>query len=86
MARDASAWHDVPVHRMRAIREEKLSRPEMLKGRSRRWIAAFEPFYSTKRRGLGMGLSFSRSIVEQRGGRLRVVPHDGPGTTFCFTV
>jgi PAS domain S-box-containing protein len=46
----------------------------------------FDAFYTTKRSGLGMGLSISRSIVEQHGGRLRVVPTDGPGTTFEFTV
>ena len=46
----------------------------------------FEAFYTTKRSGMGMGLSISRTIVEQHGGRLRVVPTDGPGTTFEFTV
>ena len=46
----------------------------------------FEAFYSTKRGGMGMGLSISRSIVENHGGRLYALPSDGPGATFQFTV
>jgi PAS domain S-box-containing protein len=46
----------------------------------------FQPFYSTKRDGMGMGLSVSRSIVERHEGRLWVEPNDGPGATFAFSI
>lgn len=46
----------------------------------------FDAFYSTKHAGMGMGLSISRSIVQNHGGRLWAAANDGPGTTFQFTV
>jgi C4-dicarboxylate-specific signal transduction histidine kinase len=46
----------------------------------------FEPFYTTKVQGIGMGLTISRSIIEAHGGRLWAVANDGPGSTFCFTL
>jgi signal transduction histidine kinase len=46
----------------------------------------FDAFYTTKSGGMGMGLSISRSIVQNHGGRLWAVANEGPGTTLQFTV
>jgi C4-dicarboxylate-specific signal transduction histidine kinase len=46
----------------------------------------FEPFYTTKPGGMGMGLSISRSILQAHGGRLWVAAKDGPGTIFHLSL
>jgi NO-binding membrane sensor protein with MHYT domain len=46
----------------------------------------FDPFYTTKSGGMGMGLSICRSIVEAHGGRIWTSSTTRPGVTFQFTL
>lgn len=46
----------------------------------------FESLYTTKNEGLGIGLSISRSIVEEHGGRLWADPDSDQGSIFQFTL
>src|SRR5579864_2240832 len=46
----------------------------------------FQPFYTTKGGGMGIGLSVSRSIIESHHGRLWATLNDGPGAAFSFSI
>lgn len=46
----------------------------------------FDPFYSTKSEGMGLGLSISRAIVETHGGRLWIEPESRRGSVFHISL
>lgn len=46
----------------------------------------FDAFYTTKHDGLGLGLSISRTIVEEHGGKLWATPNKDQGATFRFSL
>lgn len=46
----------------------------------------FQPFFTTKPNGMGLGLSVSRSIIESQGGQLWATPNPDRGMSFQFTL
>lgn len=48
------------------------------------WENVFEPFYTTKASGIGLGLAIARKIIEQHQGAIRVKSRDGQGS--CFEI
>jgi C4-dicarboxylate-specific signal transduction histidine kinase len=56
------------------------------RGREKDLRRAFEPFYTTKPGGLGIGLAVSRRIIQTHGGVLIATPNAEHGATFRFTI
>ncbi|HEU0185772.1 MAG TPA: ATP-binding protein [Blastocatellia bacterium] len=49
-------------------------------------VQIFEPYYSTKDTGIGLGLPLTKKIIEEHGGRINVESGPGRGTTFTVTL
>src|SRR5436853_7928894 len=45
-----------------------------------------QPFVTTKRQGMGVGLSISHSLVQHHGGQMRAEANTGGGTVLCFSL
>ncbi|MDZ7790202.1 MAG: ATP-binding protein [Xanthomonadales bacterium] len=46
----------------------------------------FDPFVSTRKQGLGIGLSLCRSVIDRHKGELWLEDPKGPGASFCFSL
>ena len=46
----------------------------------------FQPLVTTKKQGMGVGLSICRTIIEAHGGKISVEANPAGGTTFCVTL
>lgn len=46
----------------------------------------FEPYYSTKETGIGLGLPLTKKLIEDHGGEIKVSSEIGKGTTFTITL
>lgn len=44
----------------------------------------FKPFYTTKKKGMGLGLSLCRGMIEKHGGKIQAISQEGEGS--CFIV
>ena len=46
----------------------------------------FEPLFTTKAKGTGLGLTICRQIAERHGGTIELQDHESPGAVFCVKI
>jgi PAS domain S-box-containing protein len=72
----STTWSDEPAGARLVVSDSGVGMPSDVAAR------VFEPFYTTKAEGLGLGLYVTRTIVEQHGGQINVQSTLGKGTAF----
>ncbi len=86
-ARQAGGSGEVAVKIERKHDRYKVSVSDRGKGVGARELArVFEPFYTTKTAGSGLGLAVARKIVEDHGGEISMESVEGEGTTVIITL
>jgi C4-dicarboxylate-specific signal transduction histidine kinase len=84
---ECGADHRVVVVRtLRGSRDVQLAVEDEGNGLGNSASRVFEPFYTTKPAGMGMGLSIARSIVVAHGGTISAINNPVRGATFSFTL
>jgi two-component system, LuxR family, sensor kinase FixL len=76
----------VVVRTLKGSREVQLAVEDAGNGLGNSGSRVFEPFYTTKPAGMGMGLSIARSIVVAHGGTISAINNPVRGATFSFTL
>jgi signal transduction histidine kinase len=77
-------WRELQVHGKPAIRVAIEDNGPGLTAEARQRI--FEPFYTTKTRGTGLGMAITQRIVEAHGGRISAIDRPGPGAEIVIIV
>jgi len=72
----STTWSEEPAGARLVVTDNGVGMPSHITAR------VFEPFYTTKAEGLGLGLYVTRTIVEQHGGQISVESVPGKGTAF----
>ncbi len=79
---DQSAFHPAPLAPARysclRVRDNGIGMNEQILGR------IFDPYFTTKKGGSGLGLSATLGIVQHAGGAVQVASQSGSGTQFCI--